>query len=137
MLDDPNIGHFANNEPPGPLHGSFGMSVDPVWPFETNMAYQPQDFNRNIGTIPVNQGFNPSIPSHMVTQQQHQWNTGAPFPLDNLSQYDFVAPNPTEYTNPPSSAALRQGVQSSRAAGTGQNNVSPSGTMMVGGGCVY
>jgi len=76
MLDDLNLRHFANHEPPGPLHGGFDMSADHVWPFGDNMASQPHDFNRNIGTIPMNQGFNSSNSSHMVTQQ-HQGNTSA------------------------------------------------------------
>jgi len=127
MPDDLNLGPLANNEPPGPLHGYFDMYVAPVCPFNDNMAYQSQD----IGTIPMNQEFTPSNSSHMVTQQ-HQWNTSAPFSLSN-PQFNFVAP-PTEYTNPISSADLLQGVQSLGAVGTGQSNVSPSGTRVAGGG---
>jgi len=127
MPDDLNLGHLANNGPPGPLHGDFDMFAAPVCPFNDNMAYQLQD----IDTIPMNQEFTPSNSSHMVTPQ-HQWNTNAPFSLSN-PQFYFVAP-PTEYTNPISSADLLQRVQPLSASGTGQSNVSPPGTRVAGGG---
>jgi len=137
-LDDPNLGQFGNYELSGPLPGGYGMYLDPTTALAANVADQPPAFNINIGTVltpSMNNGFNPSISSHMATHQ-HQSGTGIHFLTSDPSQNNFEAPplsNHEIYANQAGLADLVRQNRSSNAVRNSQSNIPPSGTWPVDG----
>jgi len=135
MFDDQNLGRFGNYEPSGPLPGGSDMYLDPTR-LAANMANRPPGLNSYIGTLPappMNYGSNPSISSHMVTNQ-HQWDdTGIRVPTCNPSQNNFGAFNHEMYANLADLPDLVWQNQSSNDFENSQSNIPPSGTWLADG----
>ena len=111
---------------------------NPGRPLAPNMAGQPAYHppEINFGAPSIDQGFNSSIPSHMVAQQ-HQSNTGDHFipnnpPLDSFSSPELF--NPTRFPNAADSVGLRRQNQPSGFIEYSQSSVPLSEAQMLGGG---
>ena len=102
-----------------------------------SLAHRAQGFDFGPTATPLmDQGFNPSIPTHTSTHR-YQLNAGPRVPTSNHPLNTFGASllfDPMGYTDPASITGPVQHGYISSAAGSNQRVVSPFGTEGVGGG---